>query len=83
MGKDCDFEKIFDDALSEALNEYIEEESSVWEAEMMSIPEPAYSPKYKKFINHLFQKTVHPVTNWKKMDMHCSGFFRCMYSYYI
>ena len=48
MGKDCDFEKIFDDALSEALNEYIEEESSVWEAEMMSIPEPAYSPKYKK-----------------------------------
>ena len=29
MGKDCDFEKNFDDALSEALNEYIVEESSV------------------------------------------------------
>ena len=66
MGKDCDFEKIFDDVLSEALNDYIEEESAAWEAEMMSIPEPAYSPKYKRFINRLFQKSVHPVTNWKK-----------------
>lgn len=74
MGKDCDFEKIFDDALSEALNEYIEEESSVWEAEMMSIPEPAYSPKYKKFINYLFQKTVHPVTNWKKWTCIAAAF---------
>ena len=27
MGKDCDYEKIFDDVLSEALNDYIEEES--------------------------------------------------------
>ena len=66
MGKDCDYEKIFDDVLSEALNDYIEEESAAWEAEMMSIPEPAYSPKYKRFINRLFQKSVHPVMNWKK-----------------
>ena len=66
MGKDCDYEKIFDDVLSEALNDYIEEESVSWEAEMMSIPEPAYSPKYKRFINRLFQKSVHPVMNWKK-----------------
>ena len=66
MGKDCDYEKIFDDVLSEALNDYIEEESAAWEAEMMSIPEPQYSPKYKRFINRLLQKSVHPVMNWKK-----------------
>ena len=54
MGKDCDYEKIFDDVLSEALNDYIEEESAVWEAEMMSIPEPAYSPKYKRFSTTAF-----------------------------
>lgn len=66
MGKDCDYEKIFDAVLSEALNDYIEEEYAVWEAEMVSIPEPAYSPKYKRFINLLFQKSVHPTTSWKK-----------------
>lgn len=74
MGKDCDYEKIFDDVLSEALNDYIEEESAVWEEELMSIPEPAYSPKYKRFINRLFQKSVHPVVSWKKWTCIAAAF---------
>lgn len=66
MERDKEIERYFEEMLTEALADYLDEESNVWEAEISSLPEPAYSLKYKRFINKLLGKTVHPVSNWKK-----------------
>lgn len=75
MEKDKDYEECFDNIFVEALAECFNEEIETWESELSDMPEPAYSPKYKRFINNLMGKTVHPVSNWKKWTCIAAAFF--------
>lgn len=74
MERDKELERYFDEILIEALTDYMDEESNAWESELSSLPEPAYSLKYKRFINKLLGKTVHPVSNWKKWTCIAAAF---------
>lgn len=75
MEKDKNYEECFDSLFAEALEEYFDEEVKTLEKELSDIPEPAYSLKYRRFVNNLIGKTVHPVNNWKKWTCIAAAFF--------
>lgn len=75
MEKDKNYDECFDSLFAEALEKCFDEEVETWENELSVIPEPAYSPKYRRFINNLMGKTVHPINNWKKWTCIAAAFF--------